>query len=105
VACPDKTVTNTVVAGMGTQSTLGDCALSGDCCGAAVPFVAGNVSLSIPYEYKVGAGAFHAITNVPQLHSLGADLTTLTSSKAGATGSTTVAAASASIAQCPIGHC
>ena len=104
-ACPDKTVSNTVVAGMGTQSTLGDCALSGDCCKAAVPFVAGSEGLSIPYEYKVGAGAFHPITNVPQSHSLGADLTTLTSSKGGASGSTTVTAASASIAQCPIGHC
>lgn len=105
VACPDKTVSSTVVVGKGTQSDLGDCALSGDCCGAATPFVAGTVTLGIPYEYKVGTGTFHAITNVPQVHALAADLTTLTSDKGGAHGQTTVAAASTSITQCPIGHC
>jgi hypothetical protein len=99
--CPDKALTSTVVAGKGTQSLLGDCACSGDCRTAA-PFVAGSISFSIPYEYKVGTGAFHAITNVPQLHTLAADLSTLTSSKGGgANGSTTVAAATVTLAQCP----
>ena len=99
-ACPDKAVTNTVVAGMGTQSVLGDCAYSGHC-GTAPPFVPGSIALSIPYEYKVGAGAFHAITNVPQVHALAADASTLTSDKAGAHGDTTVAAAAVIIPQCP----
>jgi len=98
--CPDKALTNTVVAGMGTQSLLGDCACSGDC-NTPPPFVAGSLTLSIPYEYKVGAGAFHAITNVPQVHTLAADLSTLTSSKAGATGTTTVAAGTVALPQCP----
>jgi hypothetical protein len=98
--CPDKALTNTVVAGMGTQSALGDCACSGDC-NTAPPFVAGSISFSIPYEYRVGTGAFRAITNVPQLHSLAADLSTLTSSKAGANGSTTVAGATVTLPQCP----
>lgn len=98
--CPDKAMTSTVVAGMGTQSVLGDCAYSGHC-GTAPPFGAGSVSLSIPYEYRVGAGAFHAIINVAQVHTLGADGSTLTSDKAGAHGDTTVAAATVVIVQCP----
>ncbi|HSN40657.1 MAG TPA: DUF4157 domain-containing protein [Burkholderiales bacterium] len=99
-ACPDKALTNTVVAGKGTQSVLGDCAYSGHC-GTAPPFVPGSITVNIPYEYKVGAGAFHAITNVPQVHTLAADASTLTSSKAGAAGATTVAAATVAIPQCP----
>lgn len=99
-ACPDKALTDTVVAGKGTQSLLGDCAYSGHC-GTAPPFVPGSITVNIPYEYKVGTGAFHAIRNVPQVHTLEADASTLTSSKAGATGSTTVAAAGVIIPQCP----
>ena len=101
--CPDKALTNTVVAGMGTLSDRGDCACSGDC-NTAPPFVAGSISFNIPYEYRVGTGAFHPITNVPQLHTLGADLSTLTSSKAGASGTTTVAAATLALPDC-IGPC
>lgn len=98
--CPDKALTNTVTAGMGTLSVLGDCAYSGHC-GTAPPFAAGTLTISIPYEYKVGTGAFHNFSTVVQTHALAADLVTLTSSKAGATGSTTVAAATTVIVQCP----
>ena len=98
--CPDKAMTDTVTAAMGTKSVLGDCAYSGHC-GFAPPFVPGSVSLAIPYEYKVGAGTFRAITNVAQVHTLAADGTTLNSDKGGAHGDTTVAAPSVAIAQCP----
>ena len=98
--CPDKAMTDTVVAGMGTKSVLGDCAYSGHC-GTAPPFAAGTVSLGIPYEYKVGTSAFHAFTTVGQAHVLAADGSTLASSKAGASGTTTVAAATVVIPQCP----
>ena len=70
-------------------------------CGTAAPFVAGSITFSIPYEYKVGINPFRAITTVTQTHTLAADLTTLTSGKAGASGTTTVAAASVTIVQCP----
>jgi hypothetical protein len=102
-ACPDKDMLTTVVAGKGTQSRLGDCATSGDCC--STPLAAGNVSLSIPYEYKIGAGAFHAITNVPQVHALAANLTTLTTDKAGAHGDTTVASPTVTVAGCTLNSC
>ena len=98
--CPDKALTSTVVAGMGTQSVLGDCAYSGHCGGAA-PFAAGSLSFSIPYEYSVPPDPFHAITTVAQVHTLAADASTLTSSKAGANGTTTVAAATVTIPACP----
>jgi hypothetical protein len=98
--CPDKAMTTTVVAGMGTQSVLGDCAYSGHC-GTAAPFAAGSVTLVIPYEYRVGAGAFHSFTNVGQVHILAADGSTMATAKAGATGSTTVASATVVIVQCP----
>ncbi|HMB36995.1 MAG TPA: DUF4157 domain-containing protein [Methylomirabilota bacterium] len=98
--CPDKAMTNTVVAGMGTQSVLGDCAYSGRC-GGTPPFGAGTTSLSIPYEYRVGAGPFHQFTFVGQAHILAADGSTLATAKAGATGTTTVAAATTAIVQCP----
>jgi outer membrane protein OmpA-like peptidoglycan-associated protein len=96
--CPDKALTNTVVAGLGTQSLLGDCAYSGDC-GTAAPFAAGGLTYSIPYEYRVGAGAFHAIVNVPQLHFhfFGG----LSTGKAGALGTTTVGSATVTIPACP----
>jgi hypothetical protein len=98
--CPDKALTNTVVAGMGTQSVLGDCAYSGHCGGTA-PFAPGSLSFSIPYEYRVPPDPFHAITTVAQVHTLAADASTLTSSKAGANGTTTVAAATVVQPQCP----
>lgn len=98
--CPDKALTNTVVAGMGTQSVLGDCAYSGHCGGTA-PFAPGSLSFSIPYEYSVPPDPFHAITTVAQVHTLAADASTLTSSKAGANGTTTVAAATVVQPQCP----
>jgi hypothetical protein len=97
--CPDKAVTSTVVAGKGTQSVRGDCAYSGEC-GTAPPFVSGSITFSIPYEYKVGAGAFRWFRTVVQIHSLVAVASLLTSSKAGAAGSTTVAAATVIIPQC-----
>jgi len=85
---------------MGTQSVLGDCAYSGHC-GGAPPFAAGTTSLSIPYEYRVGAGPFHQFTFVGQAHVLAADGSTLATAKAGATGATTVADATTLIVQCP----
>jgi outer membrane protein OmpA-like peptidoglycan-associated protein len=100
-ACPDNPLSNIVVAGKGTQDLPPpDCAYSGHC-GGTPPFAPGSVSLSIPYEYKVGTGAFHPITNVPQVHTLAADASTLTTTKAGETGTTTVTAATVALAQCP----
>lgn len=98
--CPDKALTTTVVAAKGTQSVRGDCAYSGHC-GTAPPFIAGNISLSIPYEYKVGTGAFRNFSTVVQIHGVAGDGVTLTSSKAGATGSTLVGDPSLAIVQCP----
>ena len=99
--CPDNPLSDTVVAGKGTQDLPPpDCAYSGHC-GTAPPFAPGSITLTIPYEYKVGAGAFHRFATVTQLHTLAADASTLTTSKAGATGTTTVAAATAAIPQCP----
>ena len=98
--CGDKALTTTVVAGKGTKSILGDCAYSGHC-GGAPPFAPGSLSLSIPYEYKVGTGPFRRFDVVSQVHALAADASTLTTDKAGANGTTTVAAATALIAVCP----
>ena len=99
--CPDNPLSNIVVAGKGTQDLPPpDCAYSGHCNGVP-PFVPGSVTLTIPYEYKVGAGPFRPITNVPQVHTLAADASTLTTTKAGAIGTTTVAAVAAAIPQCP----
>lgn len=98
--CNDLAVTNTVVAGKGTQTVLGDCAYSGHC-GFAPPFTSGLLVLFIPYEYKVGTGAFRQFTLVVQSHSLAADGSTLTTSKADASGSTTVASATLLIPACP----
>ena len=98
--CPDKALLDVVVAGMGTQSELGDCAYSGFCI-APAPFVPGSIMFVIPYEYRVGAGSFHRFTTVVQIHTLAADASTLTSSKAGANGTTNVAAATVVQAACP----
>ena len=57
--------------------------------------------MTIPYEYKVGAGPFRAIRDVAQVHALAANGSTLTTSKAGASGTTTVAAATVTIPSCP----
>jgi hypothetical protein len=103
--CPDKALTTTVVGGKGTQALIGDCAYSGDCCTAAAPFVPGIIAFTIPYEYKVGAGPFHKIRDVDQLHILTPVGSTLATRKAGAFGSTTVAAATATIAACPYTPC
>jgi hypothetical protein len=100
VACPDKALTDTVDAGKGTRSVLGDCAYSGHC-GTAPPFAAGALILAIPYEYKVGAGAFHRFAVVVQTHTLAADGSTLSTSKAGASVSTTVASPTSLIPTCP----
>jgi hypothetical protein len=99
-ACPDKVLTDTVVVGMGTQSVLGDCAYSGKC-GGSPPFIPGSITVIIPYEYRVGTGPFRQITNVAQVHTLEPDASTLTASKAGANGTTTVASPTVTIPQCP----
>lgn len=99
--CPDKALSATVVAGMGTQSVLGDCAYSGDCT-TPPPFVPGNLLFTIPYEYRVvGLATFYRFRYVTQLHVLGANRSTLTTSKAGALGATTVASPTVVIPQCP----
>jgi outer membrane protein OmpA-like peptidoglycan-associated protein len=99
--CPDNPLSSTVVAGKGTQDLPPpDCAESGHCNGTP-PFAPGSLSFSIPYEYKVGTGAFHSITAVAQVHTLGADASTLTTSKAGASGATTVTAPTVALPQCP----
>jgi outer membrane protein OmpA-like peptidoglycan-associated protein len=99
-ACADLAMTNTVAAGKGTQAVLGDCAYSGDCLQAA-PQTPGMLFFAIPYEYKVGTGAYHQFKIVLQLHMLAPDFSTLMSSKAGAFGFTTVGAATSAIAACP----
>lgn len=98
--CGDKSLTTTVIAGKGTKSVLGDCAYSGHC-GGLPPFAPGIIGLFIPYEYKVGTGSFRRFATVFQVHSLGADASTLTTRKAGANGSTTVTAPTALIGVCP----
>lgn len=99
-ACPPLAMTDTVVAGKGTQAFLNDCVYSGDC-QQAPPFVAGAITFNIPYEYRVGRGRFRRFRVVTQVSALDADLTTLTSDKAGAHGDTTVAAGTVAIADCP----
>lgn len=98
--CNDLSMTDTVVAGKGTQAVLGDCAYSGHC-GTAPPFKPGTVTVSIPYQFKVGTGTFRQFTTVVQVHALTADAVTLASDKAGAHGDTTVGAAGSLIPQCP----
>src|SRR5206468_1322184 len=99
--CADFPLSNTVVAGFGTQDQPPpDCAYSGDC-GGSPPFTPGSVTLSIPYEYSVDGGGFHFIVNVPQVHTLAADGSTLTTTKAGASGTTTVGAVTVVLADCP----
>ena len=99
-ACADIPATNTVVAGKGTQTTGLDCVYSGHC-GGSPPIAPGSITINIPYEYKVGAGAFHQFATVAQVHALAANASTLTTDKAGANGTTTVTAVSSAIAQCP----
>jgi peptidoglycan hydrolase-like protein with peptidoglycan-binding domain len=99
-ACPDLTMTDTVLAGKGTQALRGDCVYSGDCVLQVAPFVPGSIIFDIPYEYKVGAGAFRQFKIVHQESNLAANATTLNSDKAGAHGDTTVAAGTGAIAGC-----
>jgi outer membrane protein OmpA-like peptidoglycan-associated protein len=98
--CGDKFLTTTVVAGKGTKSVLGDCAYSGHC-GGSPPFTPGFIIVVIPYEYKVGAGPFRKFATIIQIHILGSDKSTLLTSKAGATGTTTVTSPTSLIASCP----
>jgi hypothetical protein len=98
--CRDIALSDTVVAGKGTDALEGDCAYSGHC-GTDPPFGAGSVSLLIPYEYNVGAGPFHFFRNVPQVHILATDGSTLTVRKDGASGATTVAAPTYTLPNCP----
>ena len=86
------TLSNTVVAGKGTQTNAMDTVYSGHCGGVA-PFAPGSISFAIPYEYKVGTGSFHPFATVNQVHVLAADGSALTTDKASAHGDTTVTAA------------
>jgi hypothetical protein len=94
------TLSNTVVSGKGTQSNSGDCVDSGDP-GTPPPFTPGSITFDIPYEYKVGGGSFYKFTTVRQQSVLDKDGTTLTSSKVGAVGSTTVPSPTFAIPECP----
>jgi outer membrane protein OmpA-like peptidoglycan-associated protein len=98
--CNDKAMTDTVIAGKGTKSVLGDCAYSGHCGGSA-PFTPGIIMFFIPYEFKTGTGSFKQFRIILQIHVLGADASALATSKAGANGATTVGAPTALIAVCP----
>ena len=82
---------NIVVPSKGTQVNGKDTVYSGDPMTPA-PFAPGAIAFAIPYEYKVGSGSFHRFATVTQTSTLASDGSTLTSSKAGATGGTTVAA-------------
>ena len=99
-ACGDLFLTDTVVATKGTQTVRGDCVDSGDCITTA-PFTPGTISFAIPYEYKIGAGAFHRFATVAQVMTLAADASTLTADKAGAHVTTTVAAGQVINPGCP----
>ena len=72
-----------VVAGLGSKANAIDNIYSGDP-GTSSPFAPGSITFNIPYEFKVGSGAFKRFATVPQLSSLAADQITLASSKAGA---------------------
>ncbi|TCJ12327.1 hypothetical protein EZJ19_12380 [Parasulfuritortus cantonensis] len=98
--CNALSMTDTVVAGLGTRAILGDCAYSGHC-GTAPPFTAATLLLAIPHEYRVGSGPFHPFYTVIQLHTVAADGTTLTTFKAGATGTIQVADPTGTITACP----
>ena len=102
-ACDDLFMTDTVASGKGTQAVRGDCVYSGDCplTAPSPPFTPGSISFSIPYEYKIGAGAYHHFATVLQVSALKSDASTLTSDKAGAHGDTTVAAGTVTIPGCP----
>jgi hypothetical protein len=94
-------VSNTVVSKKGTQTNGSDCVYSGDP-GTASPFAPGSISYDIPYEYKVGTGSFHKFATVKQVSTLDKGGSKLTSSKAGATGDTTVASSTVAIPACPV---
>jgi hypothetical protein len=85
------TLSKTVVKGKGTKANVKDSVYSGDP-GTAAPFAPGSIVFSIPYEYKVGAGAFANFATIAQTSSLAAP-DVLESNKAGASGATTVGAA------------
>jgi hypothetical protein len=84
------TLSDTVVAGKGTQANAQDSAYSGHC-GSAAPLTPGHKTWVIPYEYIVGTGSFIRFVAVTQVHTLAADRSTCNSDKAGAHGDTTVA--------------
>jgi len=96
VPCPDLPVTNTVVAGQGTETLNDDCAYSGYCTTTGPPYAPGSVSLNIPHEYKVGGGGVHPFAPVSQVHTLETDADTLATVKGEANGKTTVKASSSS---------
>jgi hypothetical protein len=72
-----------VVPGLGSKANAIDNIYSGDP-GTPSPFAPGSITFNIPYEFKVGAGAFKRFATVTQRSSLAADQITLASSKAGA---------------------
>jgi len=72
-----------VVPGVGSRANAIDNIYSGDP-GTPPPFAPGSITFNIPYEFKVGSGAFKRFATVTQRSSLAADRITLASSKAGA---------------------
>jgi len=87
--CGNITMSHTVVPGMGTRANGIDCLFSSSCGGSA-PFGPGSITIAIPYEYRVGTGPFRRFTTVTQRHVVMPDGSTLITTKAGATGITTV---------------
>jgi outer membrane protein OmpA-like peptidoglycan-associated protein len=100
VPCGDKTLTRIVIAGKGTKTLIGDCAYSGKCRGTP-PFASGNITLRIPYEYKVGTGTYRRFATVTQFHALLPGGVVLLTTKAGAFGVTTVSSGTVTIPGCP----
>lgn len=94
-------LSKTVVSKKGTKTNGADCIYSGDP-GTASPFAPGSIRYDIPYEYKVGGGSFFKFATVIQISTLDQDGSKLNSSKAAASGDTTVASASDAIAACPV---
>lgn len=94
-------LSDTVVSQKGTKvANGGDCVYSGDP-GSTPPFKKGSITFDIPYEYKVGWGTFYPFATVTQESTLDSDGSALKSSKANASGETTVASPTVINMECP----
>lgn len=80
--------TDQVMAGKGTKSMGVDEIYSGDP-GTAPPFTPGHIDFNIPYQFRVGSGAWKQFATILQRCELGSG-GALSASKAGATASKNV---------------